>query len=521
MRERRFFNTTGPCNPDDHYMLPPADRLVGAQLHRYIKDKLYWVLHAPRQTGKTTFLLSWMREINAGSEAISCYVSVERCQGVPEPERAMPAICDAIREYTNMLKLDIPEKVDSSVNSMLSDMLIQWSKLVAPKPLIVLFDEVDTLEGETVISFLRQLRGGFASRGVGTFPISIALVGMRDLKDYITAAKGGKAPNPGSPFNVKADSASLTNFSKEDIINLFAQRTQETGQQITPEALDYVYEQSKGQPWIVNSLFARATLRILDEASTETVTVAHIREAREQMIQARETHLDALAYRLENPQIRLVMEALMTGEPNPAIADSEDFRVCLDLGLVTIENGAPQMANPIYREVIARQMTYGTQLAIPQPSWPWQKPDGTLDMDRLLAEFQKFWRRHSEVWEQKSNYTEAFPHLLLMAFLQRVTNGGGYIEREYAAGRGRLDLAVEFGGKCYIIEVKVVYSYDSPAIVREEGLEQICAYRDRIDASAPAYLVVFDRRPQAKELSWDERITWEVDAATNVIILGC
>jgi hypothetical protein len=104
-REVRFFNTTGPCNPDDHYMLPPEERLVGAQLHRYIKDKLYWVLHAPRQTGKTTFLQSWMKEINAipegaqGAEAISCYVTVERCQGISEPEKAMPAICHAIQEF--------------------------------------------------------------------------------------------------------------------------------------------------------------------------------------------------------------------------------------------------------------------------------------------------------------------------------------------------------------------------------------------------------------------------------------
>ncbi|MDR2115727.1 MAG: hypothetical protein LBP87_05035, partial [Planctomycetaceae bacterium] len=75
MTRRRFFNTTGPCDPLMHYMLPPAERLVGAQLHRYIKDQLYWVLHAPRQTGKTTFLKSWMREINAGKEAIACYVS--------------------------------------------------------------------------------------------------------------------------------------------------------------------------------------------------------------------------------------------------------------------------------------------------------------------------------------------------------------------------------------------------------------------------------------------------------------
>jgi hypothetical protein len=163
-RNVRFFNTTGTCNPDMHYMLPPEDRLVGVQLHRYIRDQLYWVLHAPRQTGKTTFLQSWMREINAGTEAISCYVSEERCQGVTKPERAMPAICNAIKEYTHIFGLAIPEDTTTDANSMLSSILIRWAGLVTPKPLIVLFDEVDVLQGETLISFLRQLRGGFAGR---------------------------------------------------------------------------------------------------------------------------------------------------------------------------------------------------------------------------------------------------------------------------------------------------------------------------------------------------------------------
>jgi hypothetical protein len=142
-------------------------------------------------------------------------------------------------------------------------------------------------------------------------------------------------------------------------------------------------------------------------------------------------------------------------------------------------------------------------------------------MDRLLYEFQKFWRRHSEAWEQKADYTEAFPHLLLMAFLQRVTNGGGHIDREYAAGRGRVDLAAEYAGKTYIIEIKIIYDYDAPDAVREEGLEQVQGYRDKIDASVPAYLVIFDRRLEAKKLSWDEKISWTVDKASNVTILGC
>ena len=521
-RALRFFNTTGPCNPDDHYMLPPEDRLVGAQLHRYISDKLYWVLHAPRQTGKTTFLQSWMREINAGDEAVACYVSVERCQGIGDADRAMPAICNAIKNYADLFGLPIPREDTIDPLSLLQNILINWSKLVVPKPLIVLFDEVDVLEGETIISFLRQLRGGFASRGVGKFPISIALVGMRDLKDYITASKGGIAPNPGSPFNIKEDSAQLSNFCKDDVIHLFAQRTAENGQQITREALDYVYEQSNGQPWIVNSLFKRATLRILDQKSVETIELKHVEQAREQMIEARETHLDALGERLRDPRIRRVVEPVITGEFNPNLGRTNpDVMLAIDLGLVrwTSETGLT-ISNPIYAEILTRHLNSGYHDILPPPtSWQWQKPDGGIDMDRLLKEFQKFWRRHSDIWEEKADYTEAFPHLLLMAFLQRVINGGGTIDREYAAGRGRTDLTVNYKGESCIMEIKLIRYYDTPQIVREEGLEQIRGYRDRIDPKAPAWLIIFDRRPETKQKTWDERISWEHYG--DVTILNC
>ena len=518
-RDIRFFNTTGPCNPDDHYMLPPEARLVGAQLNRYIRDKLYWVLHAPRQVGKTTFLQSWAREINAGGEAVACYVSVEDCQGMTEWQTGMRIIYQDICDFAKWGGLPVPLTENKEPNGLLRVTLKKWAELVAPKPLIVLFDEVDVIEGETMVSFLRQLRGGFATRGIGNFPVSIALVGMRDLKDYITASTGGRQPNPGSPFNIKEDSVVLSNFQKDDVAQLFAQRTAETGQQITQEALDYVYEQSNGQPWIVNSLFLRATMRILTEESSETVTLAHIKEARQQMILARETHLDALAYRLEEPGVRGVIEPIITGESDPNLAKKEAFRVCIDLGLVDIVRGTPVIANPIYREVIARHLTYGKQLAIPEPAWQWEKEDGSLDMDRMMSEFQKFWRRHADKWEEKADYTEAFPHLLLMAFIQRVLNGGGDIDREYAAGRGRMDLYIKYNNFQYIIEIKLLRSWDSPQTVREEGLEQIIEYRDKVAPSAPAYLIIFDRRPKTKEKPWDERISWEKDG--EVTVLGC
>ena len=512
-----FFNTTGPCNPDRHYMLSPEERLVGGQLSRYIVDELYWVLHAPRQTGKTTFLQAWMREINAGGKQVACYVTVEDCQGIHEPERAMPAICNVIKESAEVYGLPVPTSSDDPFTT-LRYTLRKWAELIAPKPLIVLFDEVDVLVGETMISFLRQLRGGFASRGVGKFPTSIVLVGMRDLKDYITQSKDGAAPNPGSPFNIKEDSARLANFSENDISRLFALRTAETGQQITPDALSFVYEQSGGQPWIVNSLFNRATRRILEEMSVETITKEHIYEAREQMVMARETHLDALAYRLEDDRVRRVIETIIVGEPDERLAEGDAFRLCLDLGLVTIVDGVPAIANPIYREVIARQITYSTQLAIPKPDWRWQNDDGSLDIYTLMLEFQDFWRQHSELWGSRSKYTEAFPHLLLMAFLQRVINGGGHLEREYAAGTGRMDLALFFNKEWYIIEIKIISDHASPDTVRRKGIEQVRRYRDHFDRVKATILAIFDRREKSKKLPWEEKIKQETDGDVFIFL---
>ncbi|GHV84987.1 hypothetical protein AGMMS50230_05950 [Spirochaetia bacterium] len=524
-------------------MLPPKERLVGAQLDRYIGDKLYWVLHAPRQTGKTTFLQSWMREINAGNggnttEAIASYVTVEACQGVSEPEKSMRTICSAIQRHAGAVGVPVPASTDTNPGSMLSTMLTNWSALVAPKPLIVLFDEVDVLIDQTLISFLRQLRDGFATRGVGTFPVSVVLVGMRDLKDYITASKGGVPPNPGSPFNIKSDSASLSNFHKDDIGRLFAQRTAETGQQITAKALDYIYDQSIGQPWIVNSLLQRATMRILDRDSVETVTIDHIWEARKQMIEARETHLDALGERLRDQRIRRVIQTIITGETNLAMSrTSPDVELAMDLGLVRWDTQTGfTISNPIYEEIMTRYLDAPYHDNLPPPStWHWEKPDGTLDMDALLQAFQGFWQNNSEVWEQAADYPEAFPHLLLMAFLQRITNGSGRIEREYAAGRGRMDLAVEYHGAWNIIEIKLLRQGKSFETLMAEGIKQTLAYRDSFSGVSgntvlcskdrtpgnkfplKCYLIIFDRR--SDKPVWAERIKWLKNG--DVTVVGC
>jgi len=389
--------------------------------------------------------------------------------------------------------------------SMLSSIIKNWADLCAPRRLVVLFDEVDVLEGPAMISFLRQLRGGFASRGVGTFPVSIALVGMRDLRDYLVHSKDGIPVNPGSPFNIKEDSITLGNFSRTDIGTLTAQHTGETGQVFGADALARIWHYTSGQPWLVNALAKKCVLETAPTGKVDTITADHVDQAKELLIQSRATHIDSLGERLKDDRVRKVIQPMIIGQTDAALGRADrDVAFCLDLGLIAWQ-GSLVIANAIYREVIARYLSQNFQDNIPEPEFRWKRDDGGIDMDALLAEFQKFWAWHSEMWEEKADYTEAFPHLLLMAFLQRIVNGDGNIEREYAAGRDRVDLMIAFGGRRNIIEIKLVHPKRGRETTLAMGLEQIARYDDKMGADS-LHLVIFDRRPETRAKPWEERL---------------
>ena len=509
------FNTTGPCRPGMHYMLPPAARLDAASLQRFIQKELYWVLHAPRQTGKTSFLMAWMKELNESAQVVACYVSVERCQGIEEMEIAIPLVCESISARANLeLPPECrPEPVSAEPGALLHLLLQTWAQKLGDRKLVLLFDEVDVLSGPALVSFLRQLRDGFAGRGAGRFPVSVALVGMRDLKDYLVFSKDGVPLNPGSPFNIKKESFSLRNFSESEVANLLSQHTEATGQLFTAPAISKIYEFTCGQPWLVNSLADYCINKIVPVG--DPIDAEHIEAAKEALIKSRAVHIDSLAERLKDPRVKRVVQPILAGDIDPEIGEGDDFRMCLDLGLVALENGSPAISNPIYREVLIRTLNYGQQLAIPQPEYRWQKDNGDLDMETLMTEFQAFWREHGELWEQKADYTEVFPHLLLMAFFQRLLNGGAKLTREAAAGRERMDMLIEWKGFRHIIEIKLVHPRHGRDYTLEKGLKQIARYHDTV-GEATQTLALFDRTPKGRKMSWAKRLKREQHGEVTV-----
>ena len=535
----RFFNTAGPINPVDHYCLPPLLRFNLDEVLSLIAQKKYFVLHAPRQTGKTSCLLALMKYLNETGQYRALYANVESGQSSREDVRmAMQSILAEIgRRARTYLQDPFPFSQAGKVldeagpGGALSGLLIDWAES-SPLPLVLMLDEIDALVGDTLISALRQIRSGY-DRRPESFPQSIILCGVRDVRDYrIHASSEKDIITGGSAFNIRAKSLRLGNFSLDDMEQLYAQHSEETGQVFEPDAISLAWELSEGQPWLVNALAYETCFEMKEGRDrSRPITAESMEQAKENLILRRETHLDQLADKLKEDRVRRVIEPLLTGETLETDQLQDDIQYVTDLGLIRRDRSGLRISNAIYREIIPRQLTADFQLAmenILQDFW-FIQPDGHLDMVKLLTEFQKFFQENSEHWIRRFEYQEAWPHLLLQAYLQRIVNGGGQIIREYGLGLKRVDLLVVWhprpvsglksepvshaspfpGGiqhakpdmaQRFVLELKVIQ--DSLDTTIAKGLRQTAEYMDRCAAS-DGHLILFDRDPQK---TWEQKI---------------
>ena len=152
-------------------------------------------------------------------------------------------------------------------------------------PIVLMIDEIDSLVGDTLISVLRQLRAGYTDRPEG-FPQSIILCGVRDVRDYrIHSSKEKTIITGGRAFNIKAKSLHLGDFNKKEIEILYNQHTEETGQKFEDGVIDYVWELTEGQPWLVNALGYVACFELKKARDRNTlITKDFITEAKEKII---------------------------------------------------------------------------------------------------------------------------------------------------------------------------------------------------------------------------------------------
>jgi type II secretory pathway predicted ATPase ExeA len=347
----RFFNTAGPCRPDIHYMLPAAARLPESL--RIIEQQGYFVIHAPRQTGKTTTMMALAHELTAAGKYAAILISMQVASvfkhDVEAAERVLLSNWRDRAEDNLPPDLRPPAWPTAETGQRINTALRAWAQAI-PRPLVIFIDEIDALQDEALLSALHQLRDGYPQRPEN-FPAALALIGLRDVRDYKVASGGSERLGTASPFNIKVRSLTLDNFTATEVAALYQQHTGETGQVFTTEAKARAFELTQGQPYLANAL-AKVAVEELVTDPEQTVEVAHIDLAKEILIERQETHLDSLDERLREPRIRNIIEPILAGK---SLADlpADDLRYVADLGLVRPSNGGGVViANPIYREVI-------------------------------------------------------------------------------------------------------------------------------------------------------------------------
>ena len=207
----RKFNTAGPIDPEDHYHIPPLERIDLDEVLGMVSDKKYFVLHAPRQTGKTSALLALRDLLNSGQAGSwrCVYANVEAGQAarenVTEAMRAM------LSEFALRASLTLGDDSLEGISRAAMDsagpmgvlglVLSRWAA-ADRSPLVLLIDEIDSLVGDTLLSVLRQVRAGY-DRRPSDFPHSIILCGVRDVRDYrIHSSAENRMVLGGSAFNI-------------------------------------------------------------------------------------------------------------------------------------------------------------------------------------------------------------------------------------------------------------------------------------------------------------------------------
>jgi hypothetical protein len=548
-------------------MIPAIPRIP--DISDMIQGKHYFVIHAPRQSGKTTCLTALTDRINSEGNYYALTCSLAYLRDTVDAKEAMDEIVDQIdvalesSDVDDLSKLAYAfdsrpymSKAGGKVRLKLRDV-----SRALDRDLVIFFDEADCLMEDPLIKFLAQIRDGYLFRSNSPrsrFPRAMALVGMRDIRDYMTKVRpDGVSKGPGgSPFNVREKSLTLTDFTREEIGALYDQHTAETGQVFEPEAIERAWHWTEGQPWLVNALAKDIIVGRFRNDYSRAVTGTDIELAAQDIILRDETHFRSLRERLREPRVRRVIEAVIVGTSSLTTGISDDdARYAIDLGLLKpdpVDFKPKRPANPIYKEIIVRTLNEGIQADIPLDlAGKWM--DGTrLDMNGLLKAFQDYWRKNrktlaedneleSQVEESvkealarfnvsdtgmgksiartvRKNLTdrsnEAFCLLVLFAFLQRVVNGNAKIDRDYALGRTRVDIFVQYKGFSYPLELKIKGNRS-----REKSLDQLYGYME--ESGAPSgWLIIFDRNMKKP---WDEKLFWEtVDSGGKTIhVVGC
>ena len=492
----RTFEKSGSVNPEASYYVS-LENVVNTDnqdIKTMIERGRYFSIFAPRQSGKTTFLKEVCRELHEDQTYAAVILSFQKYKQLDKKTFYAQVQKHLYRQLIDRLTVVKCEKLPE-IQSFLSthrltnhisfsDLFEELNRMIEYKKIVVFIDEFDGIPRKELENFLTTLRDLYQQyKDIKQKALySVGLIGIRNITKLVV---GGI-----SPFNI-ADQVELPPFSLKNIRDLYAQYTEETNQPFIQSAVKKVYEETAGQPWLVNRLGTILTVNVKPE-TVEPIDEKDVEKAIQILLLERNDHFDNLyekAILYKETFVKIVFDYVKYNPNDKEQTWLEQY------GLIKKKEKNALVANNIYKERYIETFFSDAKLSEDISISEYSLSDDSLNMERIILDFEKYITRIgvSAFYEKKKPYEKTGQYLLTAWLYQFVKGGEGDLRYEVPSGLGRMDILLTYKGKKYIIETKVNRHDDLTAII-EEGILQLSSKYLATESTTRGYLVIYDTK---------------------------
>jgi len=518
-KPKRYFEKSGVVDPKSSYYVPLENvtNTDNQDIKTMVDLGRYFSIFAPRQSGKTTFFKEFCRRLEKDRVYVPILLSFQDYKSL-QTKRFYNLIQKSVyRQLINRLTLVACPRLDviksfigtCTISDHISfrELFEELNRIVEQKKIVIFIDEFDGIPRDDLENFLTTLRELYQEyKGREDKALySIGLVGIRNITKLIV---GGV-----SPFNI-ADQVSLPSFSLQNVHDLYAQFTEETNQSFADLAVEKVFKETAGQPWLVNRLGTILTVNIRPE-TTEPITEKDVEKAIRLLLKERNTHFDNLLEKAKCHKEAFVEIVFDGVDYNP---DDEDQSWLEQYGLINEKNEKAQVANVIYKRRFLKAFFQESDVSTDIFYKGYYTADGFLDMSAIISDFEEYIIQIgvNAFYTNKKPYEKTGQFLLTAWLYQFVESGKGALRYEMPTGLGRMDIFLTYRGRKYIIETKINRANIDQTIDR--AVEQICGKYLLSEMVEEGYVVVFDvkthvgevRAPQSRFLEGKEVLIFEI-----------
>jgi hypothetical protein len=493
----RYFNTSGPNIPAEHYTLK-REKLIAEGIDMVLK-KRYFTIWAPRQTGKSTYFRLLADKLKQKGYKVA-QINFENYRNA-SLDSFLYRFIGKIKEFWGVSfegETDI-SKIFNRIEN------------IKDENFVLIIDEVEGINREYFNDFLHSIRNAYHSRETHCLK-SVILVGVSNILGVIS--------DNASPFNI-TDNLEIPYFTEDEVFELLEQHETETGQLFEKKVKHEVYRITAGQPGLVNGFAKKLTegnpdknpltyndyLRVEDWYLTEAIdknfeNILKIAKEERTFLERLLFTEDKIPFKIDRPSIKLL-------HTNGLIKKDKD-------GMVTfwVPFYKKRLYDAFYPYTNGEQGELAGDIYAPD----FILKNGDLNIDKLLSFYKDYVKRRGfKVFlekDEQGNYKSIKESALLYSFETFITavmmEMKGKIYREADTGLGKSDLIINYGGKEILFETKIYYSFSKFT----DGKKQLAYYCKSLGLDKGIYLVFIKSGK-----NYPEAVKEQIETIDGVMIL--